>query len=114
MQDMMPVFIVAICFFSFIAFVKIVSDNKIRHKLIEKGMVDEKAKFLYANRFEHQGPGSMKWGFVLIGVGLAFIMGQFFPDISGEITIGCMFLFAGLGLILYYIFAKRMVHPTEK
>jgi hypothetical protein len=113
-EHTMSVLIVGICFFSVVAFVKIVSDNKVRSKLIDKGMVDENVKYLYTNRLEYHCPAAMKWGMVLIGIGLAFLIGVWAPsDLQGEITAGSIFILAGLGLIIYYIIAKRMANQTE-
>ena len=106
---MEPIIVVAIIFASILLFTKILSDNRIRNKLIEKGLVDENVKYLYSNRFEGSIPSSLKWGIVLTGIGLAFLIGQLVPvDIKEEMTISAMFLLAGLGLIVYYLIGKNM------
>ncbi len=93
-------------FFAVAAIVKFISDNRTRRMLIEKGMVDEKVKYLYKDSV--QPLSSMKWGLVLIGIGLALLIGQVFRyDISQEATVGLMFLFAGLGFVIYYFMAKN-------
>jgi len=114
-EDVSAIFIVGIIFFSVVAFAKIFSDNKIRHELINKGMLDENVKYLYSSRLEYHVPSALKWGMVLIGVGLAFLIGQLVPrDITGEVTIGSMFVLAGSGLLLYYFIAKKMVNESEE
>ena len=51
----------------------------------------------------------MKWGLVLIGIGLALFIGQLFPyDIKEEITIGGMFFLAGVGFLIYYFIVKNI------
>lgn len=103
------VLIVAIIFLSFLTLIKILTDSRTRNKLIDKDMVNEKTKYLYANRFSTNIPSSLKWGMVLIGIGLAFLIGQIVSkDYSEEVIIGCLFIFPGLALIIYYIFAKKM------
>jgi len=100
-------FLIPIAFFiALAAIIKWGMDNKTRRLLIEKGMVDEKVKFLYG---EHdRSLSSIKWGMVLIGIGLALLIGQIYRyDLSDEATIGLMFLFAGLGFIIYYFLAKK-------
>ena len=111
---MLPVFIVGIIFVSILLFVKILSDNHIRNKLIEKGMVDEKVKYLYRNRFDSNIPSSLKWGIVLICIGLAFLVGHLIAEAKEEVTIASMFLFAGGGLIAYYFIVKRMNLKAEE
>jgi len=99
-----------IAFFILIAFIfKIIVDHKTRSKLIEKGMLDENVKYLYADRAENQILSSLKWGMILIGIGLAIFVGQIVPeDLAEEVTIGGMFIFAGLGLLLYYFIAYKV------
>jgi hypothetical protein len=114
-DQLMSVMIVAICFFSVIAFVKIISDNKIRSKLIDKEMLDENVKYLYASGTNGNVPSSLKWGMVLIGLGLAFLIGLLVPsDYTGEITVGSMFVLAGLGLIVYYFIARSMAKKSKE
>jgi len=105
-----------IIFFGVVAFiVKIILEHQTRKKLIEKGMLDENVKYLYADRPEDRILPSLKWGMILIGVGIAFFIGQLVPpELAEEITIGGMFLFAGLGLILYYAIANRMVKKLKE
>jgi hypothetical protein len=102
-----PVFILGIIFFAVVSLVKIVSDNRIRRKLIESGAIDEKVKHLYNFRSECAAPASLKWGMVMIGIGLAFLIGQLVPHMEGEITVACMFIFAGLALLIFYFIAKK-------
>lgn len=88
--------------------VKIVVDNKTRQKLIEKGMVDENVKYLFYDKFEQHAPVSLKWGLVLIGIGLAILIVRMIPTYYvEEITIGAMFIGAGLALLIFYFIAKN-------
>ena len=101
--------IIAIIFFSFVTLIKILSDNHLRKKMIESGVVDENLKYLYADKHEAKVPSALKWGIVLIAIGVAFIIGQLMPiDIQGEITAALIFIMAGIGLLIYYGFAKVM------
>jgi hypothetical protein len=105
-----------IAFFLVVGFiVKIILDHKTRRQLIEKGMLDENVKYLYADRPENRILPSLKWGMILIGVGVAIFIGQLVPrDLAEEITVGGMFIFAGLGLLLYYLIANRMVKKLKE
>lgn len=89
--------------------IKVISDNRLRQRLIEKGMVDEKSKYLFLNNRQVYNLSSLKWGLVLVGLGLALFAGQLFPYRNiEEITVGAMFLFAGLGFLVYYFIAKKI------
>ncbi len=104
-----PIIIVLIVFVSILLFTKYITDTHIKNKLIEKGLVDENVKYLYDNRFEGSVPTSLKWGIVLTGIGLAFLIGQLVPEEMREvITISAIFLLAGLGLIIYYFIGKKL------
>jgi len=88
--------------------IKIISDTIIRSKIIKKGMVDENLKYLYTKRYSFSHISNLKWGFILIGIGIPFFLRQLFPDLfTDEGTIGLMFILAGVGFIIYYNIAKK-------
>jgi len=91
--------------------VKIISDNRIRQQLIENDKLNENVKYLFIDRFERHIPSSLKWGMILIAVGLAIFIGRLIPYYyyQEEITIGAMFVFGGLALVIFYFIAKSKV-----
>ncbi len=102
-------FLIPVSMFMVIAYIiKVISDNRLRHRLVEKGQVDETVKELFHENMELKSLHSIKWGLVLIGIGLALFVGQLFPyDIKEEMTIGGMFFLAGVGFLVYYFIAKK-------
>ncbi len=95
-------------FIVFAAIVKFIVDSSTRKKLIEKGLVDEKVKHLFPEKPKPQPLTSLKWGMVCIGVGIALLVGRLAPyDLREEVTIGAMFVLAGLALVIYYFMASR-------
>ena len=113
MGQLDDVLIVAIIFFSIVGVVKVISDNRLRQKLIDKGQLDENVKYLYSSS-THQTLSSLKWGFVLIGLGLALLLGQLVPsDVKDEVIIGGMFILAGLGLLVFYHLSKQLVKKSD-
>ena len=95
--------------------VKIILDYRIKRRLIDKGALDENVKFLFYNRLEQYTPTSLKWGLILIGLGLAVVVGDMFPynyD-RGEITFSLMLLFAGIGLLIYYFIANKKMNEFK-
>lgn len=89
--------------------IKAILDNRTKHKLIEKGLVDEKVKYLFAEKLDSQFLSSLKWGMVLIGLGLAVLVGELVQtERSEEITVGAMFVFSGLALLIHYGIANRV------
>lgn len=108
-EGLTGVLIVFIIFSAAAFVIKVVSDNRIRRRLIESGSLDEKAKYLYlrAEKREISPLSSVKWGMVLIGIGLALLIGNLFPyDVNEGMTFGLMFLFAGIAFLIYYFMEK--------
>ncbi len=110
MIDFTAVFITGFVFLSITFVIKVISDNRIRRRLIESGKVDEQVKFLYTHpgNKESSPLSSLKWGLVLVALGLALFVGQFLPyEMEGEGTIGTMFLFSGIAFLIYYFVSKK-------
>ena len=110
--EMLPL----IVFFVVVAYViKIILENATRKKLIDKGMVDENVKYLYMDKPTSQTLSALKWGMVAIGIGVAIFIGQMVQyDLREEVTIGCMFIFGGLALVIYYPIANRMLQKHKQ
>jgi hypothetical protein len=111
MEYLAPVFILGVIGYFILELVRVISENRLRHKLIDKGMVDEKVKLLFESRPLARFDSSLKWGIVLIAVGLAFLFAygiyNWVPSvIRGEITAGAVFFMAGLGMVVYYFIAR--------
>jgi len=111
MEDIVPVLVLAVIGYFILEVVKAVSENRIRTKLIDKGLVDEKIKLLFQPQLLNNSASALKWGLVMIGVGLAFMItfaihGWVPAEIRGEITAGAVFSMAGLAMIIYYAIAR--------
>jgi len=107
-----PVLVLAVFGYFVVELVRTVAENRIRTKLIEKGLVDEKIKLLFQPRLLNDSASSLKWGLVLIAVGVAFLLTfaiqSWVPHgIRGEITAGAVFSMAGLAMIIYYAIARN-------
>ena len=116
--EVVPV-IVIFGVFGFI--VKITMDYKTRKNLIDKGVVDEKIKYLYFDRVGGAIGPSLKWGLVLVGVGAAQIIGQFLPysdyyrgEPFNPFSFGLMLTFAGAALIIYYAVAGKAAKKSSE
>ena len=108
MWEMLPL---VVMFIMVPIIIKLLSDNKTRRKLIEKGLVDEKVKYLFMDKPKEYVSSSLKWGMVLIAIGLAVFVGQMAPkELMEEVTIGAMFVFGGLALVIYYVIASRNIN----
>lgn len=107
--------VIPIALFMIVAYViKIIVENSTRRKLIDKGMVDENVKYLYLDKQKSPILSALKWGMVAIGIGIAIFIGQMVQyDMREEVTIGCMFIFGGLALVVYYPIANRMLEKHK-
>jgi hypothetical protein len=92
----------------------IIGRHRERMGMIEKGMKAEDIKAMFGRSFEEPHPlTSLKWGIVLVSVGLAVMLGLFlhsaYNNIEGGIFPGLVAVFGGAGLILFYFIANRKV-----
>lgn len=108
--------IIVAAVFSGIALVfKIIADAITRNKLINKGMVDENIKYLFTKNVDLQPVSNIKWGLVLVGLGLAILIKQFAPFyLRDESVLGLMFLFAGIAFLIYYWVAKGKINEMKQ
>ena len=109
------VLIPLVVFGAIIAIAKIITDTMTRHRLIAKGMVDEKVKHLFIKDAQLQRLSSLKWGMVLVGIGVALVIGQLAEDyITGESVFGLMFIFAGMAFLIYYGIARKHLNGADQ
>ena len=115
MDKMWEMFPLIVMFVVVPIIIKMLSDNKTRRMLIEKGLVDEKVKYLFMNKPKEYVSSSLKWGMVLIAIGLAVFVGQMAPkELAEEVTIGAMFVLGGLALVIYYAIASKKINEQDK
>lgn len=109
MQEQVIIFLALFCLIGFI--IKVVSDNKLRRRIIEKGEIDANVKDLFTHSKQQVKFRSLKWGIILVAVGLGLIIGSIFS--SEEIAFAFMLIFAGFALILYYHFGDKINKKEE-
>jgi phage shock protein PspC (stress-responsive transcriptional regulator) len=113
-RELAPVFGAAVMLYFTLAIIKLVMEHKTRNRLIEKGLVDEKVKYLFFEKQPGEASTSLKWGIVLIGLGLAVLIGRLAPQyIRDEMTVAALFFLAGLGLVIYYFIARAMQKKNQ-
>lgn len=97
--------------FLFIAIVtKLILDYRLRARMLEKGAAEENLKLLLPPNSIHSTLSSLKWGMVLVGLGLGIIVGQEYDwkRGDGEFTVAFMLIFGGLAMALFYAIATFM------
>ncbi len=110
------VMIPLVIFGSVVAIVKILSDNKIRRQLIDKGQVDDRARAFLTRDAELARLSSLKWGMVLIALGVGLLVSYMNPDMLEDGgTFGLMLVLAGVAFLIYYAVAqKHLARLDEK
>jgi len=112
-------FLIPIVFFLSVAGI-IYHFMKARHAeriaIIEKGLSEEQLG--YFKKAKSHNPNSSEWtakfAVLLIGVGLAILVGNVFPyDIRDEIVLGLIFLLPGLGLLGVYWYLEKKVQNNK-
>ncbi len=98
-----------------IIFVAVSARNKERMALIEKGM---DASIFKEARDTHGRYNALKWGLVIVGVGIGLILGNIF-DIHGVMDddvayFAMVFVFGGLGLLTYYLLIRKIKPEKEE
>jgi protein-S-isoprenylcysteine O-methyltransferase Ste14 len=100
-------FIIPVSFFYLVGYViKLVSDNRLKRRILEKNAVDENLPYLFNKPLQPKFT-SLKWGMVITAIGLAGTLGFLLPktlvgSYRDEVVFSFMFLFAGIALIVHY------------
>lgn len=113
----MEILVPIVGFIVFYYIVSVISDNRLRRLIVEKGEVNENLKELFASRRRSIPSVSLKWGLVLLAVGLALFLANFLAHLgigSDELTFGLMFIFGGAAMVAYYFIAEKLEKPNEK
>ena len=112
--ELTAIIIVGTVFIALVQIVRTIAENRIRHKLIDKGMVDESVKYLYTSKLSYNVPASLKWGMVLIAVGSAIWVAQLVPrSFQEEAIVSSMLIMGGLALIVYYFIASKLFNSAD-
>lgn len=89
-----------------------------RMSIIEKGLVKEDLKYLYSGITWKSNPYSaLKYGMLAAFIGVGILVSAFLTQVfythEEQITTGIIFLFGGLGLITFYVIARKKMEQKE-
>ncbi|MCB0806811.1 MAG: hypothetical protein KDC05_13525 [Bacteroidales bacterium] len=114
MLELTPVLILAIIFGSIVTMVYLGVRKKERMAMLEKGI--DPSAFSPSMR---KGAQSLKYGILLIGVALGILLGKLLAATEAfrfeeeAAYFSMIFLFGGLGLVIYHFMAKKMFGNDE-
>ena len=107
--------IVGIVFASIVAVVKIIADAATKRRLLEKAAANVEVAQALSTNPELMNLSSLKWGMVLVGIGVAWLVSSWMPYYwHDEAVLGLMFLLAGLGMLIYYPIAQKKIKQIEQ
>jgi Na+/H+ antiporter NhaD/arsenite permease-like protein len=105
-----PAFVL-VGFFAFVmGMTKVLSDNWTKRKLIEARVSDDVIRTLFRKESDPEVFASLKWGIVLVSLGLGLIVSQHLHTGFDEpLAWGVVLLFGGGGLLAYYAVARAVL-----
>jgi hypothetical protein len=109
--EMAPLFIV---FPIIYLIIREILDYSTRKNIIAKGLEGEEAKKLFKATMRTQTPSSMKWGLILVFVGLTMVIVTAINNMADEIKIGLTLISAGIGLLVFYFMAAKKLHENQQ
>jgi hypothetical protein len=114
-DTLVPLGLFAMIAFIIVGVTKIISDGRMRRRLIEAGATPELAKAIAGTpQDDPELYGALKWGLLTGAIGLALIVIQFLPYRPEDpIMLGVILLFAAAGLLGYYVIARRLASRPE-
>jgi hypothetical protein len=113
--DLTPVLVLGVIFWGIIAIIRETSRNRLRQRILEKGLTGVNVQNLFPREAVIGSHGSLKWGILLLGVGLVLLVSQILPlEFSDEATIGAMFVTAGICLLVYYFVVPKIAEKPEE
>lgn len=104
----------AVVFVSFFAFVlgvtRVLSDNWTKRRLIEARVSEDVIRTLFRKESDPEMFAALKWGIVLVSLGLGLMVSQYLPSRFEEpLAWGVVLVFGGVGLLAYYAIARALV-----
>lgn len=94
------------------------SRHRERMRLIEKGLTPEEVKSYFTETKKPKNPyAALKWGILFLFVGLGIFISNILYnvyDLDEGVGVGIVFIFGGMGLVMYYIIISSKTKKDEK
>ncbi|MCD4698761.1 MAG: hypothetical protein K8S16_21225 [Bacteroidales bacterium] len=114
MLDLTPVLVLAIIFGTILAIIYLGIRRKERMAMMEKRV--DASMFITSKK---KNTYTLKYGIMLIGIALGILIGKLLASTEAFMYeeeaayFSMIFLFGGLGLVIYYFLAKKMLADEE-
>ena len=121
MQDAGPVIVSTILFLvvGTVFVLYFINRHKERMTMLEKGFSPEQMRLKGMKTLSQDSElGSLKWGIIALAIGLAILTGMFYENVygshdAGGLYPGLIFIYAGVGLVVYYILASKKASAKD-
>lgn len=108
-QVLIPMVVIGIPFLGLVYIIRIYTNYILKKNMIEKGFVNEEAQALFREQKTSSSLGSLKWGILMITVGIALVVSDFLPfSYDSTAKYGIIAAFVGIGFLVYYQIAKKI------
>jgi uncharacterized membrane protein len=103
--------LVLVGFFAFVlSITKVLSDNWTKRKLVEARVSDDVVRTLFRKESDPELFAALKWGIVLVSLGLGLIVSQqLHTSFQEPLAWGVVLVFGGAGLLAYYAVARALL-----
>jgi hypothetical protein len=100
-----PVSLILILIFSVVQILKNNGENRLKHRMIEKGISEETMKALFAVNQKEPMLNALKWFLILTAVGTCLIATQFLG--FNFLSFGLLFLYLAFAFLIYYFILRH-------
>jgi len=113
-RDLLGPVVMILVVLTFAVIVKGLIDYFSRKQLIQKGMKPEDYNSELFKESKYRLLSNIKWAFICVGLGLALLIWDIFPDVFTSAGImGLMFIGAGIGFLVYFLIAKSALQKRS-
>lgn len=113
-RDLLSPVVMILVILTFAVIVKGLIDHFSRKQLIQKGMKPEDFDAELFREGKYRLLSNIKWAFICVGLGLALLVWDIFPDVFSSAGImGLMFIGAGIGFLIYFLVARSALEKQS-
>lgn len=100
MEDILSLLIPIVLAVCVVVAIRIIEDSRVRRRLAETHATEELVRALMQSDEQNRRGAALKWGIVLVAIGLAFgVIGLFGLDAEDPASYGLLFGATGLGML---------------
>ena len=100
--------VLSIIGFTIVKFVSVITDYRLKKRMIEKELVNEEVQGILKNHAIQDKFAALKWGMIIFFAGLSFIiMHMLDTDPETPLPYGIFAVFVSFGFLIYYFITRN-------